>query len=162
MKKLRNSMGLLLLAFAITGCSSEEKPTEPVKAEVKAGPVQEGGTVDVSFFEIAEKVKVTEAKAEKHIDLVITADSEFNSVQSGYIFRDVVEQTYGFLQQSGIEWAETVTVGVMQGGSRVAQFTVETAKFEAGKNKNDSVLNASTIDRMDDDIREFGSLQDKW
>ncbi|MFS0777655.1 hypothetical protein ABC255_16850 [Neobacillus sp. 3P2-tot-E-2] len=71
----------------------------------------------------------------------------------------VLNQSYDFLQQEDLAGANTVTIGVMHGETRVFQFTVDKTKFTP----NDSepmvnvVLQASKVDKSTPEIDEYAT-----
>jgi hypothetical protein len=143
----------------------EEETSEPHEETTDTTPVDEEekvASIDTSVFAYAESVDVTDARdITKHIDLVVNMSTE---PTPGLAVQHVVSQTYRFLQQEDIIGADTITIGVMQDGTRTAQYTVEVSKFIPVPDKSmvKCVLEASTIDKMNDEVKEFGAVMEMW
>jgi PBP1b-binding outer membrane lipoprotein LpoB len=179
-------IGLLTLVFLV-GCSDSETTKETLKVEdneteevvveevtsepqeettdttpVEEVEEEEVASIDTSVFAYAESVDVTDARdITKHIDLVVNMSTD---PTPGLAVQHVVSQTYRFLQQEDITGADTITIGVMQDGTRTAQYTVEVSKFIPVPDKSmvKCVLEASTIDKMNDEVKEFGAAMELW
>lgn len=116
--------------------------------------------IDTSAFIYAKNVDVTDARnITKHIDLVVHMNE---GPTPGLATQHVFIQTYDFLQQDDIIGADSITIGIMQGDFRISQITVDLTKFEAGENLINSVLQASKIDKMNDDVKEYGKVMELW
>jgi hypothetical protein len=179
-------IGLLTLGLLV-GCSDSETTKETIKVEdneteevaveeeisepeeettdttaVEEEEVEEVASIDTSVFAYAESVDVTDARdITKHIDLVVNMSTD---PPPGLAVQHVVSQAYRFLQQEDITGADTITIGVMQDGIRTTQFTVEVSKFSPDPDKSmvKCVLEASTIDKMNDEVKEFGAVMEMW
>jgi hypothetical protein len=55
-----------------------------------------------------------------------------------------------------------LTLAIIRGDFQSTQFTVDMQKFTPGEHFVKSVVEASTIDKMDDDVREYGKNADLW
>lgn len=162
MKKLLYVFGGVILALSLTACSEEDSAeTKPAKAvEVAVGKEKKESNIDTSVFEYAKNVEVTDSReSTQHINLVASMDPEMGP---GLAVQHVVKQSYDFIQQSDVEGADKITVGIMQGDTRIAQYTVDTAKFTAGEDKIDSVIAASKIEKMESTAKEYGATTGKW
>lgn len=137
------------------------RKAEYIEEEVEKADVnEEQNLIDTSAFVYSTKVEVSDLRdITEHIDLAVYMN---NSVKPGLATQHVFTQTYDFLQQKDIEGAKTVTIGVMSGEFRVAQITVERSTFKAGEHLIDSVLNASKIDKMNPDVKEYGEVMELW
>lgn len=110
----------------------------------------------------AEEVKVTdEIKTKEQATAVIQIEPD---VQAGAAVVNVVNKMYDFLQQEKLTDAKKVIVIVKQKDKRVAQFTVNTTKFDTkdGKWASDAVMDATKIDFMTDEVKEYGKLLEVW
>ena len=157
---------LTVIIVAITaGCNAddEQAAAEPKKEETSTEPKETKATenkIDTSVFEYAKKVDVTDSREiTKHISVVVHMSTE---PTPGLATRHVFSQAYDFLQQDDVKGADTITIGVMQGKKRIAQITVDTKKFQPGEQIIESVLKASTIDKMSPEVKEFGKTTDLW
>lgn len=140
--------------------SESEPKKEPAPEDKQEEPKKEEQKIDTSVFVYAKSVDVTDARdITQHIDIVIHMGKE---PTPGLATQHVFTQAYDFLQQEDIKGAKTVTIGVMQGDFRIAQITVNLEKFKAGEHLVDSVLQASKIDKMNDDVKEYGEIMDLW
>lgn len=154
----------IIFAVIMTGCSgdNEPKPAAEPKTVEKDTPVTPAATsnIDTSVFSYAESVDVTDSRdTAKHIDVVVHMSDELTpELATQHVFK----QAYDFLQQADIKGAETVTIGVMNGDFRVAQITVDTAKFKAGENYFQSVMKASKIDKMNPEVKTYGKETGNW
>lgn len=138
----------------------EASETNETKEDTTVASAPEVPQIDTSVFVYAQDVKVTDAlDITKHIDVVVYMSED---VGKGLAVQHVFTQLYDFLQQTKVKEAETVTVGIMSGDFRIAQITVDMGKFEAGEHFIRSVMDASKIDKMDDDIREYGESLELW
>ncbi|UNK20450.1 hypothetical protein MNQ98_10735 [Paenibacillus sp. N3/727] len=116
--------------------------------------------IDTAVFVYADKVDITDSRdITEHIDVVVHMKEE---VKPGLATQHVFTQTYEFLQQKDIEGANTITIGVMSGDLRVAQITVNLSEFKAGDHFINSVLEASKIDKMTDEVKEYGNTMELW
>ncbi|MBM7565758.1 hypothetical protein [Paenibacillus sacheonensis] len=140
--------------------SSDSNSSEANKENTQTNKETADSKIDTSVFAYAESVDVNDARdINKHINLVVHMSDE---LKQGLATEHVIIQTYDFLQQSDIQGADTITIGVMVGAFRVSQITVDTKKFDAGENFIDSVLAASKIDKMTDDVKEYGKVMERW
>jgi ABC-type enterochelin transport system substrate-binding protein len=136
------------------------KPSPSQTSEAQATTASEESGIDTSVFVYAEKVVVTDARdITDHIDLVVHMSEK---PTPGLATQHVLTQTYDFLQQKDIQGAKTITIGVMQGDLRISQFTIDVAKFKPTDHLIKSVLAASTIDKMNDEVKEFGKTMELW
>lgn len=182
-------MGVLALILALVGCSDGQPQTEaePQTASQEAvtqeqqpeaiqatsapspdsvtstetkEPKKEESKIDTSVFVYAESVDVTDARdITQHINVVVHMSTE---PTPGLATQHVFSQAYDFLQQEDIQGAKTVTIGVMQGDLRISQITIDVSKFTAGDNIIKSVLDASNIDKMIDEVKEYGKVMNLW
>lgn len=112
--------------------------------------------ISTEVFAYAKSVDVNDSRElTKHIDVVVHMHEELTA---GLATQHVLTQTYDFLQQEDIKGAKTVTISVKQGDKRVSQFTVDVIKFKAGEHLIKSILDASTIDKMSDEVKEHGKV----
>lgn len=81
-----------------------------------------------------------------------------------WLTRHVILQTYDFLQQDRVKDAKTVTIGVMSGDMRITQITVDMSKFKVDEEKPmiEVVMEASKIDKMNDEVKKFGESLELW
>jgi hypothetical protein len=167
MPKVLNLICGLLVIFTITACQSEKttvktetKPKEEVQVTTEDTTTTDQPNISTSVFQYATSVDVTDSRdITKHIDVVVKRDKD---TAEGLAMQQLVTQTYDFLQQTDIKGANTVTIGLMIGEIRVAQFTVDLKKFTPGDNFIKSVMNASKIDKMDNEIKAFGKSAGYW
>lgn len=142
---------------SVTPTEAQETKKEDPKKE---DPKEEESKVDTTVFVYAESVDVTDARdITQHIDIVVHMSNELTP---GLATQHVFTQAYDFLQQKDIQGTKTVTIGVMQGDLRISQITIDVSKFKAGEHLVKSVLDASTIDKMNDDVKEFGKVMNLW
>lgn len=135
-------------------------PTITPSTTKQEEPRKEKSKINTSVFAYAKSVNVTDARdITKHIDLIVNMSEE---PTQGLVTQHVFTQSYDFLQQEDIKGAETVTIGVMHGKIRVAQITVDIKKFVAGDHFVKSVLEASKIDKMNDEVKKYGKTMELW
>lgn len=140
--------------------TNETLKTDPVDEDSTEASETEDLQIETSVFIYAQEVKVTDAlDISNHIDVVVYMSED---VGKGLAVQHVLTQMYDFLQQTKVNEAKTVTVGVMSGDFRIAQITVDMSKFKAGEHFIHSVMDASKIDKMDDDVKEYGEALDLW
>lgn len=138
--------------------SDEESTDEEVLTTIDNE--EDESLINTSVFVYATKVDVTDSRdITEHIDLVVHMK---DSVKPGLATQHVFSQAYDFLQQDDIKGAKTVTIGIMTGDQRVAQITVDAAKFKAEEHLIKSVLSASTIDKMYPEVEEYGQVMELW
>ncbi|WP_064199904.1 hypothetical protein [Brevibacillus brevis] len=189
MKHAQIVTGLLVTSLAIVGCSEQQQvgkqevevaqeqtmqtatETKPIEQKVdtsitktqeeKATEVKsEESKISTEVFVYAKSVDINDSRElTQHIDVVVHMHEELTD---GLATQHVLTQTYDFLQQEDIKGAKTVTIGVEQGDNRVSQFTVDVAKFKAGEHLIKSILDASTIDKMSDEVKEHGKIMELW
>ncbi|MGG3448611.1 hypothetical protein ABER98_01620 [Domibacillus aminovorans] len=167
--------GILLLA----GCGeSENQPTEPepaetevMKEEAPAKEVTSDATeeetakeefISTSVFKFAKGIEYTNAiDINKHVTVFLDMSEE---LAPGLAVQHVVKQTYDFLQQKDIEGAKTVTIVVNQWGQKIAMYTVQKDQFvpDAEKPMTDAVMEASKIEFMTPEVKEFGKNLGAW
>jgi hypothetical protein len=172
------AIGLLALGLLV-GCSDSETTKEKEEVKVESTEVEEEVTetttevaeeevveeevnIDTSVFVYAEDVEITDARdITKHLDLVVHMSPK---TKTGMAAQHVITQVYDFLQQEDITGADTVTIGIMQDGIRTAQITTEVSKFVPIPDKSmiECVLEASTIDKMSDEVKEHGKIMELW
>lgn len=161
MKKYLTVLFGIIFAVITTGCSgqTESKPAAEPKTVEKETPVATSN-IDTSVFAYADSVDVTDSRdTTKHVDVVVHMSEELTpALATQHVFK----QAYDFLQQADIKGAKTVTIGVMVGDFRVAQITVDTAKFKAGEDYIKSVIQASKIDKMTPEVESYGKETQKW
>jgi hypothetical protein len=183
--KLTFVLGMLVLALGLQACGTKDTAPQPAKAanttavEQKAtitpaaietpSPVkqeppkqEEKPKIETKVFVYAKSVEVTDARnITNHINLVINMSEELTP---GLASNHVLNQTYDFLQQEDIKGANTVTIGVMQGKFRVFQFTVDLQKFKTDDKiaMSHLVLKASKIDKMTDEVKQYGKTMQLW
>lgn len=134
--------------------NSDEEPSET--------KIDNEGNVDTSVYVYAEKVEVTDARdITNHLNLVVHMSKE---PTPGLATQHVFSQTYDFLQQDDITGADTVTIGVMQSDIRIAQITIDVKKFVPVDTEPmiQCVLKAATIDKMSNEVKEFGKTMEIW
>lgn len=139
--------------------ATDSKPKKQTE-EKNEKDVLDSEEIDTSVFIYATDVEVTDAlEITEHIDVVVHMSEK---VKKGLAVHHVISQMYNFLQQDKVKAAKTVTIGVMSGNLRVAQLTVDMNKFEAGEHIINSVMDASKIDKMDDEVRDYGEVMELW
>jgi hypothetical protein len=139
-----------------------ETTTEVVEEEVEEEVVEEEATIDTSVFAYAKDVEITDARdITKHITLVVHMSEE---TKTGMAAQHVLSQAYDFLQQEDIEGAETITFGVMQADTRILQLTTNVKEFVPidSESMAKCVLKASTIDKMNPEVEEYGKVMELW
>ena len=122
----------------------------------------ESSEIDTSVFAYAEEVDVTDAlDITEHINIVVFMNEELSK---GMATKHAISQAYDFLQQDRVKDAKTVTIGVMSGDLRIAQITVDMSKFKVDDEKPmvGVVMDASEIDKMNDEVKEFGEALELW
>lgn len=171
------SSSILSLGLILTGCGNdntastnkqESKKTE-VKAETKKVESKKADTtkkeeekIDTSVFKYAKKVEVTNAiDLTQHVTIFVYMDKKLSP---GLATQHVLNQTYDLLQQKDVSKAKTITIAVKQGDLKISQFTVNKQKFVTDNNKPmvKLVLNASKIDFMNDDVKQYGQSTGLW
>ena len=181
MKKL---LVLLLVSLFLTACGETDQaasePKREVKTEVKEEPKQEveqevkektkeetpaeetKNEIDTSVFEYAESVEVTDAiDVNQHVTVFVKMSDK---TKPGLATQHVFNQTYNFLQQPDLAGAKTVTVAVKQGELKIAQITVNTELFVPNDKvpMSEVVLQASEVDSMSPEVKEYGTTMDTW
>jgi hypothetical protein len=177
MAKILKLLCGLLIIFTFAGCSAQKdaavKETKPKKVEAEVVKPQEEQpaqpeqaaepaqpSIDTSVFQYAKSVDVDDSRdIMQHINLVVNMSED---ITAALATTHVFTQTYDFLQQKDIAGANTVTIGIMKGDIRVAQITVDVKKFKAGENYIQSVLQASKIDKMSSEVKEYGKSAGYW
>ncbi|WP_440110210.1 hypothetical protein [Paenibacillus sp. QZ-Y1] len=145
---------------SVTSVSESDMEPKETKEEIDDKSVPEDSQIDTSVFVYAQDIKVTDAlDITNHIDVAVYMSED---VGKGLAVQHVFTQTYDFLQQDKVKEAKTVTIGIMSGDFRITQITVDMGKFEAGEHFIHSVMGASKIDKMDDDVREYGESLELW
>jgi hypothetical protein len=140
---------------------ADETTTEVVEEEFEEEVVEET-TIDTSVFAYAKDVEITDARdITKHITLVVHMSED---TKSGMAAQHVLSQAYDFLQQKDIEGAETITIGVMQADTRILQLTTDVKEFVPidSESMAKCVLKASTIDKMNPEVEEYGKVMGLW
>lgn len=125
------------------------------KAEELVVATPEYPSVDTSVFEYARSVEVIDARElNRHLTLIVRMSADLTQ---GLAANHVLTQTYEFIQQEDVVGADTITIGVMSGDTRVFQFTVKVADFVADHDAGmrDQVLAASNVDKISLDVQEF-------
>lgn len=143
-----------------TEVTNEE--VEAKKEETEEKPVEKKPTIDTSVFEFAKNVEVTDAiDSNQHVTVFVEMSEE---TQPGMATQHVINQTYDFIQQEDISNAKTVTIAVKQGETKIAQFTVNKDKFTPDDSKpmTEAVINASEIEFMTDEVKQFGQNLGTW
>jgi hypothetical protein len=141
---------------------ASETTTEVVEEEVEEEVVEEEATIDTSVFAYAKDVEITDARdITKHITLVVHMSE---ATKTGMAAQHVLSQAYDFLQQTDIEGAETITFGVMQADTRILQLTTNVKEFVPidSESMAKCVLKASTIDKMNPEVEEYGKVMELW
>lgn len=139
---------------------TELKTTDQPVTEKQSQKTEKTDGIDTSVFVYATKVDVTDARdITEHIDLVVHMNED---VKLGLATQHVFTQAYDFLQQDDIKGAKTVTIGVMSGNLRVAQITIEMSKFKPEGQLIKSVLEASSIDKMYPEVKDYGKVMELW
>lgn len=118
--------------------------------------------IDTSVFEYATETKVTDAiEINDHVTVFVHVRDEANP---GLSTLDIMTQTFDFIQQDDMKGAKTVTIAVKQGAIKIAQFTATTDKFIPDEDTPMAQLvrDASEIDFMSDEVKEFGKAMDMW
>ncbi|MBD7969580.1 hypothetical protein [Paenibacillus gallinarum] len=132
----------------------EETETEEVV-------VSESQDIDTSIFIYANEVEVTDNL--DHIKVVIHMSEDFDK---GKAVHHALNEIYFFLQQDRVKEVNTATFEVMSGDITITQLTVDISKFEPGEfiieKMIDSVMNATKIDKMDDEVRGYGENLKFW
>lgn len=141
--------------------NTENKDTnEDVTKEEESAIENNESLIDTSAFVYATKVDLTDSRdITEHINVVVHME---DSVKPGLATQLVFTQTYNFLQQKDIEGAKTITIGVMSGELRVAQITVDVPKFKPEEQLIKSVLDASKIDKMNPEVKNYGQALELW
>ncbi|PAE35446.1 hypothetical protein [Bacillus sp. 7884-1] len=176
---MRVFLSLLLIVGLLAGCNKNETE-EPVKEKkVEATKEQqeeklekeeakeateevkeEEPSIDISVFQYAKKVEVTDARdITKHITVTVFMSNE---LKEGLASQHVLNQTYDFVQQEDIEGANTLTVGVMVGDKRVLQYTVDITNFVPNNSEpmTNVVLAASKVEKITPEVEEFATSFD--
>lgn len=136
---------------------STETTEEKEEATISKTP-----EIDTSVFEYAKNVEVTDSlDLTEHVNVVVYMSED---LEKGMAARHVILQTYDFLQQDRVKDAKTVTIGVMSGDMRIAQITVDMSKFKVDEEKPmiEVVMEASKIDKMNDEVKKFGESLELW
>lgn len=146
--------------------SEESKKTPNV---VKVEPVNEESKetvkeakIETSVFKYAKSVDVTDAREiNKHITLKIDLNDD---AKAGMGTQHVLNQMYDFLQQEGIQGADTVTYFVRVKEEKVAQFTTTVANFKPDSEKPMAslVLEASEVEQLNSEVEAFGKATGLW
>lgn len=141
-------------ATNITPTSETPSPT------IKPEEAQHDLNIDTSVFSYAESVDVDDTrKVNKHINLIVNMNE---GPTAGLATEHVLLQTYDFLQQEDIKGADIVTISINQNDTLISKITVDSRKFKAGEHLINSVLAASKIDHMNDDVVEYGEALERW
>ncbi|MEH6944156.1 hypothetical protein [Bacillus sp. JJ722] len=78
----------------------------------------------------------------------------------------VFNQTYDFLKQEKLKAAKTVTVAIRQNDIKIVQIEIDMDKFiptnNPNENKTKTVTAASTIAKMPDDVKQYGTSTGLW
>ncbi|SDX96299.1 hypothetical protein [Thermoactinomyces sp. DSM 45892] len=140
-----------------TEAKIEEKKVEEKKKESSS---IDSSTLMLGEMGFVEDIKVTDArKITQHINVDIFL---FNKAHAGHAVQFILNQYYEFLQQKDIKGAKTVTIGIMQNDTRIFQITTQVKKFKPEEYFIPSILKASKIEKMSDEVREFGRVMEKW
>ena len=173
---------VLFASLLLAGCSEEKTnvaPTDSTTKESVSTDNKENGSeqtstkasntttksedkINTAVFQGAQKVEVTDAiKTKKLVTVVVYMNK---NAGAGPATSNVINQTYDFLQQKKLEGAKKVTITIIKDKDKVAQFTVDTEKFNPkdGKWASASVLSASKIDFMTKKVKEFGAALGSW
>ncbi|QJC51439.1 hypothetical protein HGI30_07675 [Paenibacillus albicereus] len=138
-------------------------PLATASASPKPTSAQNATTVNTQMFDFAKSVEVVDNLAEKkHLDLTVNMVGEPDGPNPGLATEHVLVQTYEFLQQDELSGAKTITIKVAQDNEIVTQITVNKEKFVAGEYLIDSILDASKIDLMNEDVIEYGKILERW
>ncbi|OLS38262.1 hypothetical protein BTR22_07170 [Alkalihalophilus pseudofirmus] len=122
----------------------------------------ESNEIDTSVFEYASQVDVTDAiDINEHVTLFVHMSED---TKPGLATQHVVNQTYDFLQQEEVQDAKTVSVNVKQGEVKIAMFTVNTDQFVPQDDipMSDVVLEASDIEFMTEEVKQYGENLGTW
>jgi hypothetical protein len=123
---------------------------------------QKGKGIETSVFKYAEQVEVTDSRdLTKHLNLEVYMSED---TPSGQASLNVIQQTYHFLQQDDIVGADTVTIGILQSDKRIAQLTIDVKKFVpiSTESMSKCVLKAAAIDKMTEEVKQFGQTMELW
>lgn len=145
--------------------SEKVETTAPVEAVAEEKPVEtsvEEPSIDTSVFQYAKDVEITDAiDITQHVTAKITISED---VPQGGAVQHILNQSYDFIQQEDLNGAKTITIFVIQNNKKIFQYTVQKDKFVP----NDSipmtqlVLEASKIETMSEDVKEFGEATEFW
>jgi hypothetical protein len=166
--KLKVLSIILTLGLLLVGCSEETqeddsvpRTNEPVitkkEEPKKEEPKQEEPQIQTKVFAYAKKVDITDAiEINKHVTATVFMSEELTPQLAT---QHVLNQSYDFLQQEDLAGANTVTIGVMHGETRVFQFTVDKTKFTPNETEPmvNVVLQASKVEKSTPEIDEYAT-----
>ncbi len=136
-----------------------EEPNEEKKEQVNE---VEQPTINTDVFAYATKTEVTDAiDINDHVTVFVYMSEELTP---GLASQHVLNQTYDFIQQEDVKDAKTISINVKQGDTKIFQFTVDTTKFKTDDEipMSDLVLEASEVEFMTDEVKEFGEIMEMW
>lgn len=166
---MKRLLAIMMFTFLLAACgSANEQDVSNQEVEQQEQLIIEESTavvddkkIDTSVYQYATNVEVTNAiDITQHVTLMIDMPTD----KEGLAFQHVVNQTYDFLQQPDIEGAKTVSVNVRKDGIKIGMFTVNTDKFKPNDQEPmaDAVLNASEIEMLSPEVKEFGKVMELW
>lgn len=148
--------------------SEMASPTPSAKAAIasaspKTTSAQKSSTVNTEVFGYAESVEVEDNRAKKnHLAITVTMLGGPDGPSPGLATEHVIIQAYDFLQQNDLKDAKTITLKVVQDKNVITQISVQKEQFIPGEYFINSVLDASTIEYMSEDVKEYGKVMERW
>lgn len=142
--------------------SATEQTTESEPDDVSEELTEEESTINTDVFAYATKTEVTDAiDINDHVTVFVYMSEELTP---GLASQHVLNQTYDFIQQEDVKDAKTISINVKQGDTKIFQFTVDTTKFKTDDEipMSDLVLEASEVEFMTDEVKEFGEIMEMW
>lgn len=142
--------------------SATEQTTESEPDDVSEELTEEESTINTDVFAYATKTEVTDAiDINDHVTVFVYMSEELTP---GLASQHVLNHTYDFIQQEDVKDAKTISINVKQGDTKIFQFTVDTTKFKTDDEipMSDLVLEASKVEFMTDEVKEFGEIMEMW
>ena len=142
--------------------SATEQTTESEPDEVSEELTEEESTINTDVFAYATKTEVTDAiDINDHVTVFVYMSEELTP---GLASQHVLNQTYDFIQQEDVKDAKTISINVKQGDTKILMYTVEKDKFKTNDEipMSDLVLEASKVEFMTDEVKEFGEIMEMW
>lgn len=142
--------------------SATEQTTESEPDDVSEELTEEESTINTDVFAYATKTEVTDAiDINDHVTVFVYMSEELTP---GLASQHVLNQTYDFIQQEDVKDAKTISINVKQGDTKILMYTVEKDKFKTNDEipMSDLVLEASKVEFMTDEVKEFGEIMEMW